>query len=420
MFQIAILLLGSMLVQGPSLDSASPKERQDAIEQMTTPGKRDAIPALAAALKKEPKSDIRATIIAGLARIGGSEVVPVIAASLSTDLDKDVRLQAVDSLQHLYIPTEDTGQIRTIFNKVKSVFTEPDRPLVADGVNVDQATKDALSAAMQKDFSDEVRAAAAHALGSLKAKDQVPVLIATLENPQNREHQSVRLEIAESLGVIRDPSAGPALERTLRDDNTSIVEVAITAIGMVGYKDARPQIESLFMSGKTKEIKRKAIEALALMRDPASVPLFESLLSNPDDYNRQMAAEGLARVEYDASRLTEMFKLEKKANVRYALAFALAASNQNDYINDLANGLDGRQSDQVEVYLYELGKFSGKIDELHRYLRSDNPRVRAGIVRILGNIGNPSSREFIEPLTHDNNTDVIREANTALRKLNAH
>src|SRR6185369_6042292 len=55
-----------VLAQNPSLDSISPKERQAAIEQMAVIGNRDAIPKLAEAIKKEPKADIRAEMVAAL------------------------------------------------------------------------------------------------------------------------------------------------------------------------------------------------------------------------------------------------------------------------------------------------------------------------------------------------------------------
>jgi HEAT repeat protein len=419
MLQIATLLVGALMLQTPSLDSQSPKERTDAIDQMAKPGNRDAIAPLAALLKKESRSDVRAEAVAGLARIGHPDAVPVLADTLRTDLDKDVRLQAIDSIQRLYIPVEDTGPIRTIFSKVKSVFSEPDRPLVSDPGVVDPRAKEALAAALQKDFNDEVRAAAARALGSLKAKDQVSALIATLESPQNREHETVRLEVVRSLGLIRDPVAGPSLEKALRDPSIEIEEEAILSLGLVSYKEARPVIENMFRTDRNRDVKRRAIEALALMRDPATIPLFESLLSSQDDYYREMAAEGLARLNYGASKLKERYDQEKKPNVKNALAFAMAASNQNDYINDLANALDTRQDYQAEAYLYELGKFEGKLPELHRYLRSSNPRVRARMARVVGNIGDPSSREPIQALTQDDNVEVLREATTALRKLSA-
>ena len=133
---------------------------------------------------------------------------------------------------------------------------------------------------------------------------------------------------------------------------------------------------------------------------------------------RELVAEGLARLSYAGAKdWRPRFEQEKKANVRNALAYGLAASGDTDYIGELANSLDSRQANQAEVYLFELGKFDGKLSDLHRYLHSTNPRVRAGMARIIGNIGDKSSVDQIRPLTEDSSTDVVREAVAALRKL---
>ena len=411
------LFLAAVLFQNPSLDSASPKERQAAVEQMAILGNREAIPKLVEALKKEPKSDVRGTIVAAFGRIREREAIPVLADTLRTDLDKDVRLQAIDSLLRLYIPIEDSGPLRTIFSRVKSVFFEPNPPVVGPEVQVDPTAKEALAAAMQKDFSDEVRIEAARALATLRAKDQVPVLVATLEDPQNREHRSVRLEVIRTLAIIRDPASGPALERALRDPNKQIVEEAILAVGLVGHNAARATLEQFFRTDPDRRIKSRSLEALSLLRDPGSTPLFESLLNDSNDSYRELAAEGLARLDYNANGWKDRFDREQKENVRNALAFGLAASGQVEYINNLANALDGRHAYQAEVYLLELGKFEGKLNELYRYLRSSNPKVRAGMVRVIGNIGDPASADQIRPLTEDSNVEVVREAVAALRKL---
>src|SRR5207302_10956976 len=118
--------------------------------------------------------------------------------------------------------------------------------VVGPEVQVDAPAKEALATAMQKDFSDEVRTEAARALGVLKAKDQVSVLTAALEDPQNREHSAVRVQIARTLGVIRDPAAGPALERTLRDPDQKVAQEAILSAGLVGDTSARPTLEQIF------------------------------------------------------------------------------------------------------------------------------------------------------------------------------
>ena len=406
-----------LLFQNASLDSGSPKERQAAVEQMAVLGNRQAVPSLAEALKKEPRSDIRASMVAALGRIRDTDAVPVLAETLRTDLEKDVRMQAIDSLLRLYIPIEDSGPLRTIFSRVKSVFFVPNPPVVGPEVQVDAAAKEALATAMQKDFSDEVRVAAARALGSMKARDQLPVLVAALEDPQNREHRDVRLEIIRTLALIRDPAAGSALERALKDSNKRVVEEAALALGLVNHTTARGALEELFRSDKDRRVRNRSLEALALMRDKGSIPLFESLLNDKDDYHRELAAEGLARLDYDASGWTTRFDQETKQNVRNALAFALASSGQLDYVNNLANALDSRQDYQAEAYLYELGKFEGQMTELYRYLRSSNPKVRGGMAKVIGNIGDPASADQIRPLTEDPDVEVVREAVGALRKL---
>jgi len=412
------LILALLLFQNPSLDSASPKERQAAVEQLAVLGNRDAIPKLGEALKKESKSDIRASIIAAFGRIRDRDAIPFLTDSLRTDLEKNVRLQAIDSLLRLYIPIEDSGPLHTLFGKVKSVFFEPNPPVVGPEVQVDAATKQALAAAMQKDFDDDVRALAARALGTLKAKDQVPTLTATLEDPQNREHRDVRIEIIRTLALIRDPAAGPALEKALRDPNKQIVLEAISAVGLVNDTAARPTLEEFFRNDKDNRIKSRSLEALALLRDKGSMPLFESLLNDKNDYYRELAAEGLARLNYKADGWKDRFDQERKPNVRNALAFGLASSGQVDYINNLATALDSRQDFQAEAYLYELGKFDGQMNELYRYLKSSNPRVRAGMAKVIGNIGDPTALAQIRPLTEDSDTEVVREAVAALRKLN--
>jgi HEAT repeat protein len=272
---------------------------------------------------------------------------------------------------------------------------------------------------MQKDFNVEVRTASARALGSLKAREQIPALTAAFEDPQNRESSNLRVQIIQTMGMIRDPAVGPTLERALRDRERAVVVESITAIGLTGYTQARPVIENLFRTSSDGTTKRRSLEALSLMRDPGTMPLFESLLVSSDNYYREISAEGLARLDYDATNWKDRYAVEKQQNVKNAMAFAMASSGQNDFINDLANQLDSRQNVQASVYLYELGKFEGKLPELHRYLRSTNPKVRAGMVKVLGDIGDPSSRDQIQPLTQDADINVVREAVAALRRLSS-
>jgi len=418
MSELGTWILAALLLQAPpSLDSSSPKERLDAVERLSLTGRTENVAPLAEALKKESKSDVRAAMVAGLGRIAVPEVIPVLTQSLLTDLDKDVRLQVVDSLQRIYIPVDTTGPIRTIFNKVRSVFASLDRPLVHNPAAVSPAVNQALADAMQRDFSQEVRAAAARALGSLRARDRLGVLISTLEAPQNREHIDVRVEIVESLGLLQDPGAGAALERALRDPSRRISQAAIISIGQVGHRAAREALESIFRTDRSDISREKALQSIALMRDPGAQPLFEAQLSSPNAAYRVISAEGLARINADVVVLKARYAMETRPDTKNALAFALVAADQDDYFVALANALDGSMAPQAQRYLFELGKYEGKLPELHRYLRSMSPRVRARMAQVVGNVGDPSSRPLIEELTKDKDSAVVTEAIIALRKL---
>ena len=281
---------------------------------------------------------------------------------------------------------------------------------------MDASAKEALAAAMQKDFNDEVRCEAARALGSLRAKDQIPTLVAALEDPQNREHSDVRVEIIRTLGLIRDPAAGPALERALRDPNKQVVEEAILASAWsVMHRHARCSSKCsgpiATARSRTTRSNRSRCCAIPEVRRCSNRFWQQRRLLSRTRGRRPGAGE------YDAHGWKTRILQEKKPNVRNALAFGLASSGELNYINDLANALDSRQEYQVEVYLYELGKFDGKLNDLYRYLRSTNPKVRAGMARVIGNIGDPASADQVRPLTDDPDTEVVREAVAALRKL---
>jgi HEAT repeat protein len=412
----AALLLGAVL-QAPSLESTNHRTRIAAVEELSRPGRTENVAPLAEALRKEARTDVRIAIVSGLATINVPEVIPVLIETLRSDLEKDVRLRVIDSMQRLYIPVAETGALENLFNRVKSAFTDPDRPVVRDEKAVDTRIKTALSETMQKDFVEQVRAAAAAALGTLRARDQVGVMIATLDSPQSRDYPEVRLAIVSSLGLIRDKAAGPALEKAIRDSDPDVKLSAIVGVGLVGHTEARQLIENIFKTENNREVKRRSLESLSVMRDARSRPFFESLLAHSDAYYREVSAEGLARIEHDGSMLLERYNQEKQANVRNALAYGLATAGHNQYIGDLARALNSRQSEQATLYLFELGKFEGKLSELHRYLQDSSPVVRGSMVRIIGDIGDPSSRPYVENLTRDSDPNVVRDAIAALRTL---
>jgi hypothetical protein len=93
---------------------------------------------------------------------------------------------------------------------------------------------------------------------------------------------------------------------------------SILAVGLMGYAPARPKLEEIFRNDTRREMKERSLEALAMLRDPAGKPLFESILPSTNDYYREKAAEGLARTDYDASGWSNSSKWRRRLNVRNA------------------------------------------------------------------------------------------------------
>ena len=64
----------------------------------------------------------------------------------------------------------------------------------------------------------------------------------------------MRLEIIRTLGVIRDPTAGPTLEKLMRDRDPEIVEESI--VGRPGrLQTARPLLEELFRTSGERQVR---------------------------------------------------------------------------------------------------------------------------------------------------------------------
>ena len=414
---LVITILMAWFVQAPSLHSLSPKERREAVEAMASLGNREAVPALVEAYTKEPRKDLRLSMVATLGQIRDRSAIPGLSEALLGDFESDVRLQAVDSLLRLYIPFDQNEGFWSFIGRIRNIFSEEDRPVVGVNTYVDQTAKDVLVRSLQSDFDPEVRIASVHALGSLRAIDQIPALIDELEGPRNREATEVRIAIIHAMGAIGSQEAGPSLTRVLKDEDKGVVEAAIQAVGIAGYRAAYPALANLFKTSDDGDIREYSLQSIALMREPDAVNLFEALLDDPDDTYRELSAEGIARLNYDASFLLGRIASEGQENVRLAQAFALVSSGESAFIEQLVMALDSRRERQAEAYLFELGKYDGKLGDIYPHLRNPEAKIRAKLLRVLGKIGAAESRPYIEPLTDDPDMEVMQEAVEALREL---
>jgi HEAT repeat protein len=219
--------------------------------------------------------------------------------------------------------------------------------------------------------------------------------------------------------MMRDEKAGPILLRQLNDRDKEVVRQSAISLGLVKFNAGRQQLRQLF-SSKEKDLKRAAAEGLAMIHDSADKDFFLELLRNDfDDKLREFGAEGLARIA-DSSveqALRDRLTSETKSNVKTALYFGLVSIGKTDYMPPLVEALTAHFTNQAEVYLFEIGKHQKRVDLLYPFLNSNEPKIRAGILRVLGNIGNYEAFERVKPLAADKNSEVAREAVQAMRTL---
>jgi HEAT repeat protein len=134
---------------------------------------------------------------------------------------------------------------------------------------------------------------------------------------------------------------------------------------------------------------------------PSSAPLFKTRISDKDPLIRRAAAEGLARIgdASEAPAIQTAATSESSEMVRAAMTFAMVKFGQN-YMARLVDffGSD-RTALQVQEYLLEIGP--SVLPELTPKLKEPVAGVRAGVVEIIGALGQSDSIPVLEPLTRD-------------------
>jgi HEAT repeat protein len=158
-------------------------------EFLAAPG----VPALAAAVTKDPSPMVRKAAVHGLWRINSQGPNGELAIAIG-DSDEDVRMEA------LYAATRVN-----VFTGVSAVVQRIDDP------------------------APRVRQRAAEVLGTLRAKDAVVGLVA-LTNPKTESDAGVRAAAVSSLGKIADPAAKEAVSAALDDPNPFVRDAANVAL----------------------------------------------------------------------------------------------------------------------------------------------------------------------------------------------
>jgi HEAT repeat protein len=269
------------------------------------------------------------------------------------------------------------------------------------------------------DENAKVRSEAIYAFGTIARPPLPESAVASLIKALDHYDPSIRAAAARVAGRLEVRAAGDALIKAVNDSQAPVRYAAMRALGDIRERRAVQALTEQFNFYGKGEGAWSALDALAHLADPSTVPLFKAHLADRDPFLRRASAEGLARVG-DGS---EVPALEIGAGndsaemVRAAMAFALQKLGRN-YIPRLVESLDSeKEAPQVAAYLIELGPSIAA--QLLPLLQDPSPAIRANVATVLGALGGDAAAAALQPLTQDKDRSVAQSATRAIERIKA-
>jgi len=221
-----------------------------------------------------------------------------------------------------------------------------------------------------------------------------PLLIKALDHydPQIRAGAAL---FAGRAGVT---AAADPLIKLVNDSASEVRFAAMRALGQLREPRAVVALTEQLKYYNKGEGAWSALDGLARIAHPSSIPVFTSRLTDKDPQLRRAAVEGLGR----SGDTSQMATLETGAGndtsdvARAAMAFALQKLGRN-YVPRLVEFLDdGSVALQVQDYFVELGQPVEK--ELIPSLQEFDAPIRAAVADVLGLIGGDASLAALQGL----------------------
>jgi HEAT repeat protein len=372
----------------------------------------------------DPDVGVRRAAVESLVAIGGQLTLEPLTVSLG-DGDGDVQVMAVNGLVNFYLPgyyqNGWKGRLRRGADAVLDRFRGPDEPVTPAYVTARPEIVAGLARVAAEAASMEARAAAARALGVLRAGEASEQLLAALQT----KNTAVLYEVLTAFEKIRKPEVAPRLFYMLRDPDERVQLAAIQTVSILGNREANGPLREAWERTKSDKVRRALLEAMAMLPDESNRPVFEKYLLDSDEMMRAGAAEGLGRLAKaeDLPRMETLWEGERKIRPRLSLAFALVAMGKREVselspLQYLINTLNHRAWKGVaQAFLKDLAPDTVVRFALHNAVLRANREEKLALASILGERGAKDSVELLEGLSQDTDAEVATESLRALRTL---
>jgi HEAT repeat protein len=342
-------------------------------------------------------------------------------APLVNDPVDQIQLEAIATELSFFL-TQDVpakkrlGYVVEVRNPAHAAAAFEMGPLVVEPRVAPPELLDVLLQAVDDD-NPKVRSEAIYTVGvigqSPLTERQTSLLIKALDHYD----PAIRAAAARVSGRLNVSSAAAALIHAVNDSQAPVRFAAMRSLGLLGERRAVQALaEQLQFYGKG-EGAWSALDALAHIADPSSVPLFKVRLIDKDPFLRRAAAEGLGRA-HDSSELSALQAgagNDPSEMVRAAMAFALQKLGRN-YLPRLVESLDSeKMAPQIGDYLLELGPSIAP--PLASHLQDPSPAIRGNVATVLGVLGDAATVTTLQPLTGDKDRSVAQAATRAIDRI---
>jgi HEAT repeat protein len=390
--------------------------------------------AIAELSSPEPENRLKAAaLLKGAAY--PEAAIPLAKAVL--DAEDAVQLEAIAGELNIFlatkiVPKKRVGLVVEVRTKIAAEAAFSSGPLALGAMPVPLDVLTALRTAA-RDNNPRVGLEALYAFGALASEPagavrgelrqaSVPELAAMVGSSD----EAIRAAAVRVIGRVYsahasddtvDISVGDAVITALNDQNKLIKLAAMEALGAMRYGRAVEALTRLFEYYEQGELAEGALDALAQIAHPASIPLFTSHLDAKSAIVKTMAIEGLARAG-DPSQMNAIeaaLKGQHDERVIFAGTFA-SAMLENGSIERITDALlRPKQRELSKQYLAELAR--GRATVLGRYAQDPDPGVRADIADVLGFSGDAAAQPIVESLIKDEDKQVALAAERAALRL---
>ncbi len=380
--------------------------------------------------------NVRVRAVRALKQAAYPEAAVPLTRSLR-DPEDGIQAEAIAAEVNLHlaepvVPRKRVGLLIEVRNDISAaaLFKQGSGVLNPRPVELDVLT--ALRA-MSRDDNPRVAVEAVYAFGLLADNvygaerrrllaESAAELGAAVGVPQ-RELRSAAVQVIARLYAWRvgdlaaDVTVGDALVTALNDREPAIRMTAIDAIGALRYDRGVQALTDLYTHYERGAMAVSALEGLARIAHPASLPLFVAALSGRDVSLRLAAVEGLARSGATDQRgaIDALMRNERNAELVLAGHFA-AVLLSNGPVDELVGGLErSRLRPKALQYLEDIAPGRGNV--LGPHVQDPDVTIRLDLIEVLGRSGDPQALGVVQRMQQDTEPAVARAAVRAVARL---